>query len=247
MQTHPTPSRPSRKLLRKLSAGFSMIEILVAMTILTIIVLIVAEIFQQTGLAWTLGLRRADEQTVTRAIVGTLTRDLSMMVDPNNFIVGPAEADEQVRSDALNSGNLSELPEGAWLSGNSLAFWVLKPSDPTAQKPESRELAFVEYSAGSKVRRTESRFSDNDSGSLSTGTDTEFDLGSDGSLTFETLNVSDKGFTSLYDLPGLTIKVRPTTPVSVNDYEIAVASCGPDGKWGTDDDIRPWVEGEDSN
>lgn len=247
MQTHPTPSRPSRKLLRKLRAGFSMIEILVAMTILTIIVLIVAEIFQQTGLAWSLGLRRADEQTVTRAIVGTLTRDLSMMVDPNNFIVGPAEADDQVRADALNSAGLSELSEGAWQSGNSLAFWVLKPSDPTAKKPESRELAFVEYSAGSKVKRTESRFSDDGSGSLSAGADTEFDLGSDGSLTFETLNVSEDGFTSLYDLPGLIIKVRPTTPVSVNDYEIAVASCGPDGEWGTEDDIRPWVEGEDSN
>lgn len=247
MQTHPHPSRHGHRFLRNLRAGFSMIEILVAMTILTIIVLIVAEIFQQTGLAWTLGLRRADEQTVTRAIVGTLTRDLSMMVDPNNFVVGPAEADEQVRSDALNSGGVSELNEGSWLSGSSLAFWILKPSDPTSKNRESRELAFVEYSAGSKVKRTESRFSTSGEGSLAAGKDTEFDLGSDGSMTFDLINTSEKGFTSLYDSPGLIIKVKPTTPVSVNDYEIAVASCGPDGEWGTEDDIRPWVEGEDSN
>jgi hypothetical protein len=26
-----------------------------------------------------------------------------------------------------------------------------------------------------------------------------------------------------------------------------VGSCGPDGEWGTEDDIRTWVEGEDSN
>lgn len=242
MQTHPTPSRPSRKLLRKLSAGFSMIEILVAMTILTIIVLIVAEIFQQTGLAWSLGLRRADEQTVTRAIVGTLTRDLSMMVDPTNFVIAPAKADKGDRDQALIYGGLTETGK----IGKSLAFWVLKPSDPTAKKPESRELAFVEYSAGSKVTRKEFRFSDDGSGSLSAGADTEFDLGS-GHVKFEAILPSEDGFASLYDAPGLLIQVKPTTPVSVNDYEIAVASCGPDGEWGTEDDIRPWVEGEDSN
>lgn len=247
MDTKKQLAQGTKRVMRSLRAGFSMIEILVAMTILTIIVLIVAEIFQQTGLAWSLGLRRADEQTVTRAIVGSLTRDLAMIVDPNNFAIGPAEADEQVRSDALDAGGLSELGEGAWLSGNSLAFWILKPSDPTSKQKETRELAFVEYSAGSKVRRTESRISSAGDGTLSSGKDTEFDLGSDGSLTFETLSTSDKGFASLYDLPGLTIKVRPTTPVSVNDYEIAIASCGPDGEWGTEDDIRPWVEGEDSN
>lgn len=237
------PLTAARKRLR---AGFSMIEILVAMTILTIIVLIVAEIFQQTGLAWSLGLRRADEQSVTRAIVGTLTRDLSMMVDPNNFVIGPAEADESVRSEALDAGGVSELGEGGdWLGGSSLAFWILKPSDPTASKAETRELAFVEYKAGSTVTRTESRYSSSGEGSLSTASTTKFDLGGDGSLTFETLSTSEKGFTSLYDLPGFTVKVRPTTPVSVNDYEIAVASCGPDGKWGTEDDIRSWVEGED--
>lgn len=247
MHTQKPFSRFARRMMRNLRAGFSMIEILVAMTILTIIVLIVAEIFQQTGLAWSLGLRRADEQTVTRAIVGTLTRDLAMMVDPNNFVIGPAEADDQVRSEALDSGGLSELGEGSWLSGNSLAFWILKPSDPTMKTKETRELAFVEYTAGSKVKRTESRISSSGDGSLSGGTDTEFDLGADGSLTFETISSSDKGFASLYDLPGFIIKVRPTTPVSVNDYEIAIASCGPDGEWGTEDDIRPWVEGEDNN
>ena len=50
--------------------GFSLIEVLVAMAILTIIVLIVAGIFQQTSLAWSLGLRRADEQSAVRAVVG---------------------------------------------------------------------------------------------------------------------------------------------------------------------------------
>lgn len=230
----------------RLRAGFSMIEILVAMTILTIIVLIVAEIFQQTGLAWSLGLRRADEQSVTRAIVGTLTRDLSMMVDPNNFVIGPAEADESVRSEALDTGGVSELGEGGdWLSGSSLAFWVLKPTDPTASKAETRELAFVEYSVGNTVTRTESRYSASGEGTLTTSSTTRFDLG-DGSVKFDPLtSASEKGFTSLYDLPGFTIKVSPVVPVSVNDYEIAVASCGPDGKWGTEDDIRSWVEGED--
>ncbi|MBR4317480.1 MAG: prepilin-type N-terminal cleavage/methylation domain-containing protein, partial [Kiritimatiellae bacterium] len=79
--------------VQTLKRGFSLIEVLVAMTILSVIVLSVANIFQQTGLAWSLGLRRADEQSMIRAVAGSLTRDLSTMVDPANFICGEVGSD----------------------------------------------------------------------------------------------------------------------------------------------------------
>jgi hypothetical protein len=67
-------------------------------------------------------------------------------------------------------------------------------------------------------------------------------------VRFETLShTSYDGYASLYDDGGIKIVVSPVTPESINDYEIAVGSCGPDGEWGTEDDIRTWVEGEDSN
>ena len=62
---------------------------------------------------------------------------------------------------------------------------------------------------------------------------------------FETIDPDDATkFTSLYEAAGVRVIVTPTRPPSVLDYEIYVGSCGPDGRWGTDDDIRPWVEGE---
>lgn len=232
--------------MRTWMRGFSLIEVLVAMTILSVIVLIVANIFQQTGLAWSLGLRRADEQSMIRAVAGSLTRDLSMIVDPANFVVGAKEEDESLRGDALSQGGIDS---GSGSFGSSgIDFWMLKPADDIMGDANVvRELVHVEYSAGGgSVTRKESHFT-SANGNPSAGTDARFNLGN-GSVRFETLSqTSYDGYASLYDDGGIKIVVSPVTPESINDYEIAVGSCGPDGEWGTEDDIRTWVEGEDSN
>jgi len=218
--------------------GFSLVEIMVAMVILVIIVLIVAGIFQQTSLAWSLGLRRADAQSVTRAVVGSLGRDLSMIVDPYNFVAldQSSESADPLGSD-YDDGKLS----------SSLDFYILRPPQDAKERLKGtgsgskRELYRIRYTGGSTVTRTEEPFEGGSS------TRTEYAL-KGGSVTFEMLsNASryDSAYTSAYDLPGVQIKVRPQTPPNVNDYEIAVGSCGPDGKWGTEDDIRSWPEGED--
>lgn len=236
----------TRAVYRRLSAGFSLIEVLVAMTILTVIVLIVAGIFQQTSLAWTLGLRRADAQSITRAVVGSLSRDLAMIVDPANFVIAPAEKDSALREDAYKAGGLDDATGD--LSGG-LDFWILRPADASVTRLDSselpaRELVHVTYTAGSSVKRTEVAFVGNDA-SPSKSKETKFNLGN-GSIRFSRLSGADyKGFASFYDEVGIEIKVTPHTPTTLNDYEVAVASCGPDGKWGTEDDIRPWVENED--
>lgn len=228
-----------------LKKGFSLIEILVAMTILMIIVLIVAGIFQSTSTAWSIGLRRADEQSVTRAVVGAISRDLSMMVDSYNFIIGPGteSANEKLRDDALSAGALSESLGD--LENGVLDFWVLKTPDITSEDtPPTRSLAHIVYETGSgKVTRTETLF-DSDGTQLGNGESFEFDLGSDGSVTFETEDELKKAdsFTSLYNALAVRIVVKPTTPTTIDDYEIHVGSCGLDGEWDTDDDIKPWVE-----
>ncbi len=228
--------------------GFTLIEILVAMTILMIIVLLVAGIFQQTSLAWSLGLRRADAQSVTRAVIGAINRDLAMMVDPANFVVYPAKADDSSRESAYQEGGLDA--SSGKLTG-SLDFWILKPADLSTVKltdanVASRELVHVTYSGGSSISRKEEQFRAGSSTPSSTSS-TTYDLGN-GSISFSDASIFSSGstYTSFYDVPGIEIKVKPHTPVSVNDYEIVAGSCGPDGKWGTEDDIRPWVEGEDN-
>ena len=219
-------------LSNKFRKGFSLIEVLVAMSILTIIVLIVAGIFQQTGLAWSLGLKRADAQSTTRAVVGALGRDLAMMVDPNNFLV--MDGDDPVNKD--------DFPEQGKLAGG-LDFWILRaPTNPTelikgTGNVAARELVHITYSGGASVRREEEPY---EGGKKST---TTYALRG-GSINFETVSIDDDNFQSHYDRPAVKIRIKPQTPPTVNDFEIAVASCGPDGRWGTDDDIRPWPENE---
>ncbi len=240
MKNRPTPSR---------RRGFSLIEILVAMTILTVIVLVVSAIFQQTSLAWTIGLRRAEAQSSIRAVVGALSRDLTMVVDPTQFTIGPAQADTSLQDSALTSG----MVEGATgnLSGNSLDFWILRPANTSSVKLDDsnvagRELVHVTYSlGGGGATRTEETYDQDGESIGSNSKTTNFDLG-DGGVTVEDLGVTSSGFSSFYDVPGMQIKIRPARPLDVNDYEIAVGSKGPDRQWGTDDDIRPWVKGEDN-
>ena len=227
-----------------LKRGFSLLEVLVAMTILSVIVLIVANIFQQTGLAWSLGLRRASEQSMVRAVAGAVTRDLSMMVDPAHFVISAEQGGDgggTVSSSALSAGEIT----GSAKTSGGLAFWILRPVDDVANsrlENVERELVFVTYSgSGSSVKRTEEVVG----GGQSALDPTSFDLGN-GSVRFETISGVDfDGYTSVYKDGGLKIVIKPATPATINDYEIAVGSCGPDGKWDTEDDIRSWVEGED--
>ena len=240
MKLHSFSVRPTAWL-----RGFSLIEVLVAMTILSVIVLIVAGIFQQTGLAWSLGLRRADEQSMIRAVAGSLTRDLSMMVDPANFVLGAKENDDSLREEALSTGGIDG--NSGQFSNSGIDFWMLKPIDDiTGDAEVMRELVHVEYSGGGgSIRRTESRYT-SATGEPSSPIESIYKLGN-GSVRFETLGqTAYDGYASLYEDGGIKIIVKPVTPESINDYEIAVGSCGPDGKWGTEDDIRSWVEGEDN-
>ena len=227
--------------------GFSLIEILVAMSILVVIVLIVGGLFQQTSLAWTLGMQRATEQANVRAVAGALGRDLASMVDPGNLAIYPSKSGGDQQAGALEVG---KLDGDVSISEGGLVFWALQAPDMFDEdtKDTSRELTLIEYAtSGSKVTRTVSAY-DKSSGSLSTsenqgGSTSEFDLG-DGGISFEAIDEGYADFASPYEFAGVRIKVTPAKPSTITGYEIYVGSCGPDGESGTEDDIYPWGEGE---
>jgi type II secretory pathway component PulJ len=58
-----------------------MIEVLVASTILIVLVMLLAMLFQQTSLAWRTGVKRADGYLQIRALVGAIQRDASQAID----------------------------------------------------------------------------------------------------------------------------------------------------------------------
>jgi hypothetical protein len=79
---HRTPNTAPRASRR---AAFSLLEVLLATTVLIIIVLIVSLIFQQSHNAWSAGTRQADADTTLRTVLGTMARDLTHAVDASAF------------------------------------------------------------------------------------------------------------------------------------------------------------------
>jgi prepilin-type N-terminal cleavage/methylation domain-containing protein len=65
--------------------GFTLVEILVAMSILVVITLIVSGIFQQTTVTWDSGSRRAEMNMTGRALADLMAQEISQAVQ----FVGP--------------------------------------------------------------------------------------------------------------------------------------------------------------
>ena len=63
-----------------LPAAFTLIEVLVAMTVLSVMVLMVANIFQSSSAAWNIGTQKADMNTAARAALDFMARELACAV-----------------------------------------------------------------------------------------------------------------------------------------------------------------------
>ncbi len=77
---------------RGVRSAFTLIELLVAMAILLIIVVIVAQIFQQANVAWSTGLRSVETTLKGRSLAEYIAQDLSQAI-PSNFSVTASGAD----------------------------------------------------------------------------------------------------------------------------------------------------------
>ncbi|MFA5343624.1 MAG: prepilin-type N-terminal cleavage/methylation domain-containing protein [Kiritimatiellia bacterium] len=66
-------------------AAFTLIEVLVAMTVLAVMVLMVANIFQSSSAAWNIGTQKSDMNTAARAALDFMARELQ------SAVAGPVE------------------------------------------------------------------------------------------------------------------------------------------------------------
>lgn len=73
------------KNMRSARSGFSLIEILIATSILLVIVVLASLVFQQMTGAYQTGGRKMDSQVVLRNVIGAVTRDLALAVDSTEY------------------------------------------------------------------------------------------------------------------------------------------------------------------
>jgi len=131
--------------------GFSLLELLVAITVLIVIVMVTSLIFQQASAAWGTGTRKAGAETALRSVIGAVERDLAMAVDDTPFgghinsfsansctfvtLNGAVASDGTSRMPqritySYGGGNVTRtVSKGAWSSlSGSWSFTVLPPS-----------------------------------------------------------------------------------------------------------------------
>jgi prepilin-type N-terminal cleavage/methylation domain-containing protein len=70
-------------------SGFTLIELLVAMAILMVIVLMLANVFQQSTRSWNIGTRQAEIGLEARAAINLIEQDLSQAVASSNYLFSP--------------------------------------------------------------------------------------------------------------------------------------------------------------
>jgi prepilin-type N-terminal cleavage/methylation domain-containing protein len=110
----------------KIAAGFSLLEILVAMAILSIIVLTLATVFNQSGIAWDRGLSKSERGMEGRSALNLMTMDLK----------------KAVAGDYLKD---------AEFSGNSMTFNTMTKIENNTD----RLIKYVTYSfSGNSINRT---------------------------------------------------------------------------------------------
>lgn len=215
-------------------SGFSMIEVLVAATILVVIVMMLGMLFQQTGIAWRVGVRRADAFSQVRSMIGAIQRDAAKAVDEDAI-------DDDVRN--LLGGSQS-------FSGGTLSFYTLdaggfqiNASGFVDDNKPKRSVSHITYTTDG--RRTETFLIAGGSTERVETNMREFATRV-GSTTKPTTTLDSFvpvwGSGSLNK--GLPLFVKMTARVISQGYtlDIGAESAGPDGIWGTDDDIRTWAK-----
>ncbi len=110
-------------------AGFTLIEILVATTILMLIVVMMSMVFQQSSGAFQSGTNRVNAQKVLRNILGVIARDMTLAVDSRYY----PGLDNQ-------------------FEGNRVAFVALT-GNPDAAGQRSPQWIEFSYSGGKVTRR----------------------------------------------------------------------------------------------
>lgn len=205
-------------------AGFSMVEVLVASSILVVIVLMLSMLFQQTSLSWRTGVRRAEAFMAVRSAIGAIQRDAAAAVDERTI-------PKPLRNTMAGSQQFS----------GSLRFFTLTGAGfDDAMNTPYRALKYVTYN--SSGARTESVLQAD--GSKKT-------MPNSNVLNFvdkaSSANKPVTRITAFDPVPGddpaglpLYVNIRAQVTYSGNALEIGAQSAGPDKVFDTKDDIKTW-------
>ena len=230
--------------VKKNQRGFSMIEVLVASTIMIMIVMMLGMLFQQSSQAWRTGKQRADTYQQVRALFGAIQRDASAAIDKNSL------------SKRVFTGNNSISDDSQSFSG-TLSFYTLtgtgfdNDQDPQGGTPR-RAITYVTYNGATRTVRT---FLPTVGGGFANGS------AQSGAIVNPSLNGARVQLTGIkaFDEKGSSVSgsVFPafvTVSAGVNSagvksFDIGAGSGGPDktlGKSPDDvrgrDDIKTWAD-----
>lgn len=197
------------------SSGFSLVEILVATTILLVIVVLVSMVFQQQSAAFQAGVDRTQGQSALRSVMGMVSRDLSMAVDSEDYL---------------------GLPPNEFLS-ESLSFLALTGVDGKNNAGEESEgtlsLQLIKYSYSSKVVSREVSNVSFTKGGWKTSGSKKSALNSK-SNPINDLKFIVEGGTST--MPN-NIRILASTKANTTASPVSGHSAGPNSLWNDDDDI----------
>lgn len=211
--------------------GFSLIEIMVAATIMIMIVMMLGALFQQTSTAWRTGVMRAGGYMQLRSFVGTLQRDASAMINAN-----------MLPKELLDGGTEQGFSNGR------LQFYTMSTRD------DKRTLSFITYDLSGtrtvRVKRAESDSWENDGEPAEL---IDFLKGNDNDMLVNPLNFEAVFNDNLveYDRDGKAVGGNQRFPMYLRVesrvmqkgalYDVGAESAGPDKQWNTKDDIRTFV------
>lgn len=215
----------------KRQAGFSVIEVMVACSILVVIVMMLGMLFQQSSKAWRVGASSVDNFMQLRAFVGALERDASKAIS------------YQALKENFAGAESLYFDKGSDSFSDNLKFYTL------SGEVTNRAITFVEYSF-SDMTRKETTWKPSGGGMTAKSSTTILVKKSGGKAIPEFSNIQAvwDNDSANYEknrkeyLPSfLRFKVKLRTD-SANMAEIGAASAGPDGRWNTKDDITTWNE-----
>lgn len=234
--------------MKKNNSGFSMIEVLVASTIMIMIVMMLGMLFQQSSLAWRTGKQRADTYQQVRALFGAIQRDASAAIDqyslPRRLFEGPN----------------APLSSKQTFDSGSLAFYTLtgtgfdNEGDAHSGDLPRRSLTFVQYSKSGQ--RTVTTFVPVAGGGFSQRASPPAMIvtpNTDGArlkdISFQAYYVQSAGPQGQNGLPSYLTLTAGVNVEGVKSFDVGVASGGPDRTLGRGpgdirgrDDIKTWVD-----
>lgn len=226
------------------SAGFTLIEVLVATTILLVIVILVSMVFQGSNAAFQTGNRKIKSKALARNIIGMISRDLTQAVETSDY---PG------LEEAADFGPVN----GANFTTRSITFLALsgKPGNSTgsasASASSERALQLITYefsTSGNRAKRSVKNVSYNSSndkwvlaGSARSMYLNDDDDGLYGSgCGFRTVYYDNNGNRlsgasnrRLPDCVEIKVSISPEMSYSF----VTARSAGKDKQFGTDDDI----------